>query len=66
MFDGLAIPVEFVEKVEGRHAFTYPHLNHPLTDGTFYEVLEHYRYHYFLVRDLHHRQYIIHRKQIDN
>ena len=66
MFEGFAIPVEFVEKVEGRHAFTYPILNQPLTDGTFYEVLEHYRYHYFLVRDLHHKQYIIHRKQIDN
>ncbi len=66
MFEGRAIPVEFIERVEGRHAFTYPTLDHPMTNGTFYEVLDHYRYHYFLVRDIKHKQYIIHRKQIDN
>lgn len=65
MHEGLAIPIEFVERVEGRHALTFPHLNEPLRDGTFYEVLDHYRYSYFLVRDIHQKQYIIHRKQID-
>ncbi|MBU1143704.1 MAG: hypothetical protein KKH92_08690 [Firmicutes bacterium] len=63
-YQGYNIPVCFVEHVDQEKAHLYPFCEVDDDTGHVYEVIENYRYEFFLVKDIHQKKYIVNRTQV--
>jgi late competence protein required for DNA uptake (superfamily II DNA/RNA helicase) len=58
-YQGFNIPISFIERVDQERAYLYPFFTYEGSTDDLFEILENYRYKYFLVKDRHHHKYII-------
>ncbi len=61
---GYNIPVCFIERVDHEKAVLYPFYKENLNSDCLFEIVENYRYEFFLVKDDNHNKYIINREQV--
>ena len=63
-YQGVNVPITFIEYVDQDKAYLYPFYSDRGYQGGMYEILENYRYKYFLVKDSHQHKYIINCSQV--
>lgn len=54
-YQGFSIPISFVERVDHEKAYLYPFYTSNNSENNSFEILENFRYRYFLVKDRHHK-----------
>jgi hypothetical protein len=63
-YQGYNIPICFIEHVDQEKAYLYPFCDRRHATNDLYEILENYRYKYFLVKDENQNKYIVNRTQV--
>lgn len=63
-YQGYNIPISFIERVDQEKAHLYPFFTFKGSTDDLFEILENYRYQYFLIKDEHHHKYIISSSQV--
>jgi len=63
-YDGFKIPETFIKRTRGSKGYLYPVIDPKQIKDEHFEIIENYKYHYFLVRDQLGAYYIAHRNQI--
>jgi len=63
-YQGFSIPISFIEHVDHEKAHLYPFYNIKGSTSELCEILENYRYKYFLVKDSNQHKYIINHSQV--
>lgn len=63
-FQGYNIPITFVERVDQEKAYLYPYLHENENISKQYEIIENYKFEYFLVKDNNQKKFIVNRTQV--
>ena len=63
-YQGYNVPIAFIEHIEEDKAYLYPVYEETISTDKSYEIIENYRYEFFLVKDNLQNKYIVNRTQV--